>query len=95
MIILGEEIRTSNNYKISPNSHRLYTRQYSGYSNFASEHMNKFKFVNANQAAFGLERLEQAVARARKPDDVMTAVKVFMDGAEQVHDMTYLWLERV
>lgn len=51
--------------------------------------------VNAKQEAFGLERLEQAVAHAQKPDDVMTAVKVFMDGAEQVHDMTYLWVERV
>lgn len=51
--------------------------------------------VNASQEAFGLERLEQSVAHAQKPDAVMAAVKAYMDGAEQVHDMTYLWLERV
>ena len=50
--------------------------------------------VNAKQEAFGLKRLEQAVAHAHRPDDVMTAVKAYMDGAEQVHDMTYLWVER-
>ena len=50
--------------------------------------------VNGKQEAFGLERLEQAVAHAHKPDDVMTAVKAYMNGAEQVHDMTYLWVER-
>ncbi|MGM9569480.1 MAG: PP2C family protein-serine/threonine phosphatase [Phascolarctobacterium sp.] len=51
--------------------------------------------VNAHQEAFGLDRLEQAVGKAVEPDDVIAAVNAFMDGAEQVHDMTYLWLERV
>ena len=45
MIIIGEEIGTWNNLKISSNSHRSYAKQYSRYSKFTFKSMDKFKFV--------------------------------------------------
>ena len=50
--------------------------------------------MNDKQEVFGMERLEQAVAKAQSPDEIIATLNCFMAGAEQLHDMTYLWLER-
>lgn len=50
--------------------------------------------MNDGQEVFGMERLEQAVAKAQSPDEIIATLNCFMAGSEQLHDMTYLWLER-
>lgn len=50
---------------------------------------------NAKGEFYGNERLIKAFERANNPQEIISDIEEFVDGAEQSDDMTYLWFERI